>query len=80
MNPWVKYSQGRWTRETPKEPGTYTVTTADPELLGCAPGHSTIHVVRMPNGDLYVTNENFKGYWWSEPLPDLPTVASQMAN
>lgn len=33
-NPWVKYSEGHWTREMPSEPGCYTVTSADPTLAG----------------------------------------------
>jgi hypothetical protein len=80
MNPWVKYSQGHWTREMPAEPGCYTVTSADPLLAGEDPGHRVVYIVRMPNGDLYCTEECFKGFWWSEPLPSLPPPLQKTVN
>ncbi len=74
-NPWIEYSKGHWTREFPKEPGTYSVTGAGFDHED--PGNKVIHVVRLPSGELE-SFPKWRGWWWSVAIPSLPTVEQSL--
>lgn len=38
------------------------------------PGHETIEVVKQGSGDMYYTDDVFRGFWWSVPIPTLPSI------
>jgi hypothetical protein len=83
---WEQFLTGHWTQEPPTKPGTYETTDSDgfrshhlvvfmgkpvywgremvdeePDQLVCVLGGTT-----APVGE-------WRGYWWSEPTPELPT-------
>ena len=62
------FMRGEWTLEMPDKPGTYPVCGRN-----CPPDGSTIVVVYLHSTTGKPTpTHTWGGWWWSEPLPDLP--------
>tara|TARA_R100001079_G_C4449214_1_gene152744 strand:+ start:1386 stop:1943 length:558 start_codon:yes stop_codon:yes gene_type:complete len=70
---WTRFHSGKWTLAMPEAPGRYPTMG----VLG-DPG-DVITVVGLPSGGLY-TPSKWRGYFWSEPLPDnygLPALSKE---
>ena len=71
---WTRFHSGKWTLAMPEAPGRYPTMG----VLG-DPG-DVITVVGLPSGGLY-TPSKWRGYFWSEPLPDnygLPALSKEI--
>lgn len=64
--PWETFLSGHWQRDVPQKSGNYPVATRDKLDAG-------FRVVYLhPDGEYRSVYEH-GGWWWSEPLPDLPS-------
>lgn len=64
---WTRFLDGRWQQEMPERIGEYPVATRSGDL-------GETRIVYRHEGKLHVANSvsGWGGWWWSEPLPDLP--------
>ena len=67
---WARFLSGHWTRERPTRPGYYPIQCLKSgETEGTTP--SSLCLVYELEGEIRFT-QGWGGWWWSEPLPDLP--------
>ncbi len=66
LDSWAKFIQGHWQREMPTGPGRYPTANRVGNTTGSRVvyTHPTTH---KPQGD-----RPWKGWWWSEPFPEMP--------
>lgn len=69
---WTEFLQGHWTREMPLRSGTYFL--ADSKRRQC--GERGI-VYLNPETNLPKSVDSWGGYWWSVPIPNLPSVPGE---
>ncbi|WNM70235.1 hypothetical protein [Myxococcus phage Mx1] len=63
---WQKFLAGHWQKELPSREGTYPIATT----AGDQAGTSIVYI--YPNTGEACSVRPWGGYWWSEPIPDLP--------
>lgn len=71
LSPWERFASGHWVKDMPLRAGRYPTATRDGL---CA---EDISVVELSPGRFQSVLENtvgvqWRGYWWSEPYPQLP--------
>ena len=68
----ARYMAGQWQAEVPPVAGRYLTATAYGE-----PG-DIIFVYIHPDTGVPTPTRNWGGFWWSDPLPDLPPVPQEL--
>lgn len=70
--PWALFLGGHWQKTRPLAPGQYPVATREG---GLQKGLRTV----TKQGELGIApgEPGWLGYWWSRPLPPLPTPAPE---
>jgi hypothetical protein len=64
---WLRFLSGHWTREAPTEPGVYPTCP-----LNCPAGKSMPTVTAVAHAGGVRLLDEWRGWFWSEPLPQLP--------
>ena len=59
------FKNGHWTLDMPQQKGVYQCRARN-----CTSGETKVVVYEL-NGEMFSTIP-WGGYWWSEPLPDMP--------
>jgi hypothetical protein len=66
---WDKFLNGYWTKDKPTKPGTYPTAASNK----CKCGLGAWAVIYEYHGELKIVN-NWGGYFWSEPIPEMPDI------
>jgi hypothetical protein len=69
---WEAFLDGHWTRDQPTRPGSYRTATFD--------GLETMETVVCylhPEGGMPCITKAWGGYFWSVPVPRLPSVREE---
>jgi hypothetical protein len=64
---WDKFLNGHWQREMPQKRGRFRLASVDGSFV---PEFGIIYF--DPTEKKYCSVSNWGGWWWSEPMPDLP--------
>lgn len=71
------FARGRWQREMPERPGTYPVADADgvrgTDQFRTVLIHPEFGAPWDTQNDERSVGTNWEGWWWSKPLPDMPS-------
>ena len=69
VNPsWIPFLWGHWQEEMPQQEGEYRVRTKQKEDAG------SVFIYRDPRDGALHSTKDWKGDWWSDPLPLLPEL------
>jgi hypothetical protein len=70
---WNKFLQGHWQREKPLVEGLYPLATLDGDLTS-----DKGIIYKDPETGNMKSVRTWGGFWWSEPVPDLPAVPEEL--
>lgn len=65
---WEKFLAGYWTRTPPKHEGTYPIADVSGQQQS-----RTVVIFQNPTTQEWEMRPYWKGWFWSEPIPELPT-------
>ena len=68
------FAVGAWQMELPTEAGTYSVASRDGELAGLRYLVDVKGTLTDPQNIKSTGGSEWRGWWWSEPHPDLPNA------
>jgi len=75
---WLRFLGGEWTLTAPTKEGLYRIATKKGEI--CTPSvlifddPLTISLCAIRGMTTGNASSVWKGYWWSEPMPELPSI------